>query len=84
MLLKLKKLLDSAAKYNQRGLPKVENVLRGRHQMKEAKTTAMKGTWLDEEDVDLKLVGSNLGAGKVFHSRNLHYILPMESKVHQM
>ena len=56
----------------QRGLLKVENVLRGRHQMKEAKTTVMKGSWLDEEDVDWKHVGSNLGAGKVFHSRNLH------------
>ena len=40
--------------------------------MKEAKANVMKGTWLDEEDVNWKFVGSNLGAGKVFHSRNLH------------
>ena len=36
----------------------------------------MKSTWLEQEDVGRKVVGSNPGAGKVFHLGNLRYILP--------
>ena len=31
----------------------------------------LKGTWLEQEDVGGKVVGSNLGTGKVFHPQNL-------------
>ena len=43
----------------------------------------MKGTWLEHEDMGQRVVGSNLGTSKVFHSRNLRQILPSQYMVHQ-